>query len=180
LKFPNQTFVRTKRAPLLNSTRVNEASGLFSHQSKAGLTSNMNCLVLASQVSKCASVVIRTIHCDRHCPVVSVTPDKKQMKYDTRPFMRRESQNILGMFRQGRWIFPRHVSTPHKPPCELFSLPHTAIFHCTVVAKYISLSPHCACEKRSPAPCRHLSRVFLNNRIFFRVCEARQYIVSAV
>ena len=143
------TLVSITRSPLLNSVRDNEPSGLFSHESKAGLTPNINCRVVASQGSKCASVVIRTIHCDRHCPVVSVTPDKKQMKYDTRPFMRRESQNILGMFRQGRGIFPRHVSAPHKPCCEHFSPPHTVIFHCTIVAKYISLSQHCACEEGS-------------------------------
>ena len=82
---------------------------------------------VASQRSECLSPLIRTIHCGRHSPVVSVTRDKKQMKYDTRPFMRRESQNILGMFRQGRGIFPRHVSTPHKPPCVHFSPPHTVI-----------------------------------------------------
>jgi len=149
LKFPYQTFVSNTRVPLLNSARVNEPSGLVSRQSKAGLTPNMNCRVVASQGSKCASEVIGTIHCDLHCPVVSVTADKKQMKYDTRPFMRRESQNILGMFRQGRGIFPRHVSTPRKPPCEHFSPPHTVILHCTIVAKYISLSLHCAFEERS-------------------------------
>lgn len=42
------------------------------------------------------------------------------------------------MFRQGRGIFPRHVSTPHKPPYVHFS-PQSRQFYCTTFPKYISL-----------------------------------------
>jgi hypothetical protein len=52
--------------------------------------------------------------------------------------MRGESQNILGMFRQGRGIFPRRVSTPHKPPYVHFSPPFRH-FYCTTFPKYIGL-----------------------------------------